>query len=154
MRQLKWVFVCLLVLFALSFVFTIGVFMIGCTPQVMGKTGFDVELSVTGMARVTSVFRVMGALVKKSDALVIDDAVYKVTKLVAPLNGWHLDPDKPQHFTVEVWALRGSDPAQGANAAIAERVKAALIKTVEDLGFQASVESIEPRKVAHKLVMN
>ncbi len=148
MRQLKWVFICLLVLFAMSFVFTIG-----CTPQIMGKTGFDVELSVTGMTRVTSVFRVMGAL-KKSDALVIDDAVYKVTQLKAPLNGWHLDPDEPQHLTVEVWALRESDPAQGANAAIADRVKAALIKTVENLGFQASVESIEPRKVAHKLVIN
>lgn len=148
MRQLKCVFICLLVLFALSFVFTIG-----CTPQVMGKTGFDVELSVTGMTRVTSVFRVMGSLTK-SDALVIDDAVYKVTRLQAPLNGWHLDPNEPQRFTVEVWALRGSDPAQGANAAISERVKAALIKTVEDLGFQASVKSIEPRKVAHKFVMN
>ncbi|MDE0399236.1 MAG: hypothetical protein OXL96_15680 [Candidatus Poribacteria bacterium] len=148
MRQLKCVFICLLVLFALSFVF-----MIGCTPQVMGKTGFDVELSVTGMTRVTSMFSVMRSLTK-SDALVIDDAVYKVTRLQAPLNGWHLDPNEPQRFTVEVWALRGSDPAQGANAAISERVKAALIKTVEDLGFQASVKSIEPRKVAHKFVMN
>ena len=147
MRQLKWALVCLLVLFAMSFVF------MSCTPQVMGKTGFDVELSVTGMTRVTSVFRVMGSL-KNSDALVIDDAVYKVTRLKAPLNGWHLDPNAPQRITVEVWALRGSDPVQGANAAIAERVKAALIKTVEDLGFQASVESIEPRKVVHKLVMN
>ena len=148
MRQLKWVFICLVVLFAVSFVFQIG-----CTPQAMGKTGFDVKLSVTGMTRVTSVFGVMRSL-QKTDALVIDDAVYKVTKLEAPLNGWHLDPDEPQNFTVEVWALRGSDPAQGANEAISERVKAALIKTVEDLGFQASVESIEPRKVAHKLVMN
>lgn len=148
MRQLKWVFICLLVLFAMSSVFTIG-----CTPQVMGKTGFDVKMSVTGMTRVTAVFSVMRSL-KKSDALVIDDAVYKVTQLQAPLNGWHLDPNEPQRFTIEVWALRGSDPAQGANAAISERVKAALIKTVEDLGFQASVESIEPRKVAHKLVMN
>ena len=149
MRQLKWVFACLLVLFVVSVVLGIG-----CAPQVLGKTGFDVELSVTGMTRVTSVFRVMGALLKKSDALVIDDAVYKVTQLEAPLNGWHLDPDEPQRFTVEVWALRGSDPAQGANAATSERVKAALIKTVENLGFQASVESIEPRKVVHKFVMN
>ena len=129
------------------------VFQIGCTPQVLGKTGFDVKLSVTGMTRVTSVFRVMRSL-QKADALVIDDAVYKVTQLEAPLNGWHLDPDEPQHFTVEVWALRGSDPAQGVNEAISERVKTALIKTVEDLGFQASVESIEPRKVDHKLVIN
>ena len=148
MRQLKWVFVCLLGLFVVS-----SVLGMGCTPQVMGKTGFDVELSVTGMTRVTSVFGVMRSL-QKSDALVIDDAVYKVTRLVAPLNGWRLDPDEPQRFTVEVWALRGSDPALGANAAISERVKAVLIKTVEDLGFHASVESIEPRKVAHKLVTN
>ena len=148
MRQLKWVFVCLLVLFTVSFIFSIG-----CTPQVLGKTGFDVKLSVTGMTRVTSVFSVMRSL-QKGDALVIDDAVYKVTRLEAPLNGWHLDPDEPQHFTIEVWALRGSDPAQGVSEAISERVKAALIKTVEDLGFQASVESIEPRKVDHKLVIN
>ena len=148
MRQLKWVFICLLVLFAMSFVF-----MKGCTPQVMGKTGFDVELSVTGMTRVTSVFSVMRSL-KKADALVVDDAVYKVTQLEAPLNGWHLDPDEPQKFTLKVWALRGKDPAQGANAVISERLKAALIKTVEDLGFQASVESIEPRKVDFKLVFN
>lgn len=148
MRQLKWVFVYLLILFAMSFVF-----LKGCTPQVMGKTGFDVELSVTGMTRVTSVFSVMRAL-RKSDALVIDDAVYKVTQLQAPLNGWSLDPEEPQKLTLKVWALRGKDPAQGVNAAISERVKAALIKTVEDLGFQASVESIEPRKIAHKFVMN
>ena len=148
MRQLKWVFVCLLVLFIVSFVFQMG-----CTPQVLGKTGFDVKLSVTGMTRVTSVFRVMRSL-QKGDALVIDDASYKVTRLEAPLNGWHLDPDEPQHFTIEVWALRGSDPAQGVSEAISERVKAALIETVEDLGFQASVESIEPRKVDHKLVIN
>ena len=105
MRQVKWVLICLLVLFAVSFVFQIG-----CTPQAMGKTGFDVKLSVTGMTRITSVFGVMRSLMK-TDALVIDDAV-------------------------------------------SEHVKAALIKTVEDLGFQASVESIEPRKVAHKLVIN
>ena len=148
MRQLKWVFVCLLGLFVVS-----SALGMGCTPQVMGKTGFDVKLSVTGMTRVTSVFRVMRSLMK-TDALVVDDAVYKVTRLEAPLNGWHLAPDEPQRFTVEVWALRGSDPALGANEAISERVKAALIKTVEDLGFQASVESIEPRKVAHKLVTN
>ena len=148
MRQLKWVFICLLVLFAMSFVF-----MKGCTPQVMGKTGFDVELSVTGMTRVTSVFSVMRSL-KKADALVVDDAVYKVTQLEAPINGWHLDPDEPQKFTLKVWALRGKDPAPGVNEVISERLKAALIKTVEDLGFQASVESIEPRKVDFKLVFN
>lgn len=148
MRQSKWVFICLLGLFVVS-----SVLGMGCTPQVMGKTGFDVKLSVTGMTRVTSVFGVMRSLTK-ADALVIDEAVYKVTRLEAPLNGWHLAPDEPQRFTVEVWALRGSDPAPGANEAISERVKAALIKTVEDLGFQASVESIEPRKVAHKLVIN
>ena len=148
MRQLKWVFICLLVLF-------IGLYVlgVGCTPRVLGKTGFDVKLSVTGMTRVTSVFRVMWSL-KKADALVIDDAVYEVVQLEAPLNGWHLDPDEPQNFTVEVWALRGSDPAQGANEAISERVKAALIEFVERLGFEASVESIEPREVDFKFVFN
>ena len=148
MRQLKWGLVCILVLFAVSYVLGIG-----CTPQVMGKTGFDVELSVTGMTRVTSVFSVMGSL-KKADALVVDDAVYKVTQLEAPINGWHLDPDEAQKFTLKVWALRGKDPALGVNEAISERLKAVLIKTVEDLGFQASVESIVPRKVDYKLVFN
>ena len=148
MRPLKWVFACLLVLFAMSFVF-----MKGCTPQVLGKTGFDVELSVTGMKRVTSVFRVMRSL-KKNDALVVDDAVYKVTQIRAPINGWRLDPEQPQRFTVEIWALRGSDPAPGVDEMISERVKAALIETVKDLGFRANVESIEQRKVRHKLVFN
>ena len=148
MRQLKWVLFCLLVLFGLSFVV-----LKGCTLQVVGKTGFDVELSVTGMKRVTSVFRVMRSL-KKTDALAVDDAVYKVTQIRAPINGWRLDPEQPQHFTVEIWALRGSDPAHGVDAVISERVKAVLIETVEALGFQASVESIEPRKVRHKLVFN
>ncbi len=43
MRQLKWVFISLLVLF-------IGLYVlgVGCTPRVLGKTGFDVKLSVTG----------------------------------------------------------------------------------------------------------
>ena len=148
MRQLKWVFICLLVLFAMSFVF-----MKGCTLQAVGKTGFDVELSVTGMKRVTSVFRVMRSL-KKTDALVVDDAVYKVTQIRAPINGWRLDPEQPQHFTVEVWALAGADPKHGVNEAISERVKAALIETVEALGFQASVESIEPSKVVYKFAFN
>ena len=148
MRQLKWVFICLLVLF-------IGLYVlgVGCTPRVLGKTGFDVKLSVTGMTRVTSVFRVMWSL-KKADALVIDDAVYEVVQLEAPLNGWHLDPDEPQDFIVEVWALKGKDPAQGVNAATAERVKTALIEFVERLGFEASVESIEPREVDFKFVFN
>ena len=148
MRQLKWVFVCLLVFF-------IGLYVLGagCTPRVLGKTGFEVKLSVTGMKRVTSVFRVTQSL-KKADAMVIDDAVYKVTQLRAPLNGWHLDPDEPQDFTLEVWALNGKDPAQGVNAATAARVKTALIEVVKRLGFEASVESIEPREVHFKFVFN
>ncbi len=148
MRQLKWVFVCLLVFF-------IGLYVLGagCTPRVLGKTGFDVQLSVTGMKRVTSVFRVTQSL-KKADAMVVDDAVYKVTQLRAPLNGWHLDPDEPQDFTLEVWALNGKDPVQGVNAATAARVKTALIEVVERLGFEASVESIEPREVDFKFVFN
>ena len=148
MRQLKWVFLCLLVLF-------IGLYVlgVGCTPRVMGKTGFDVELSVTGMKQVTSVFRVMWSL-KKADALVADDAVYKVVQVEAPLNGWHLDPDEPQNFTVEVWALNGKDPADGVNAATAAGVKTALIEVVERLDFEASVESIEPREVDFKFVFN
>ena len=149
MRQLKWVFISLLVFF-------IGLYVLGagCTPRVLGKTGFEVKLSVTGMKRVTSVFRVMRSL-KKVDALVIDDAVYEVTQLEAPLNGWHLDPDEPQNFTVKVWALKGKDPEQGVNTATAAGVKTALIEVVERLGFEASVESIEPRKInSFKFVFN
>ena len=82
------------------------------------------------------------------------DAVYKVTQIRAPINGWRLDPEQPQHFTVEIWALRGSDPAPGVDEVISERVKAALIETVEGLGFQTSVESIEPRKVVYKLIFD
>ena len=148
MRQLKWVLICLLVLFVGLYVLGVG-----CTPRVMGKTGFDVELSVTGIKRLTSVFRVMWSL-KKADALVVDGAVYEVVQVEAPLNGWHLDPDEPQDFTVEVWALKGKDPAQGVNAATAARVKTALIEFVERLGFEASVESIEPREVDFKFVFN
>ena len=148
MRQLKWVFISLLVFF-------IGLYVLGagCTPRVLGKTGFDVQLSVTGMKRVTSVFRVTRSL-KKADAMVIDDAVYKVTQLRAPLNGWHLDPDEPQDFTLEVWALAGKEPADGVNAATAARVKTALIEVVERLGFEANVERIEPREVGFKFVFN
>ena len=148
MRQLKWVLICLLVLFVGLYVLGVG-----CTPRVLGKTGFDVKLSVTGMTRVTSVFRVMWSL-KRADALVVDDAVYEVVQVEAPLNGWHLDSDEPQDFTVEVWALKGKDPAQGVNAATAARVKTALIEFVERLGFEASVESIEPREVDFKFVFN
>ena len=61
---------------------------------------------------------------------------------------------RPKYFTVEVWALNGKEPADGVNAATAARVKTALIEVVERLGFEANVESIEPREVDFKFVFN
>ena len=155
MRQLKWLFVCLFIFFAVSLVFNVG-----CTTEEFGKTGFKITLSVTGMTRVTSGFTIMNSL-QKIDALVIEDATYKVVTALFPFGrisdenagpvlenkiGWNLKPNEPKYFVVEVQALAGADPANGVNEAISERVKVALIKNVEDLGFKASVESIEARE--------
>ena len=57
--------------------------------------------------------------------------------------GWNLNPNEPKYFTVQVRALAGADPANGVNEVISERVKAALIEVVENVGFEARVESIE-----------
>ena len=78
MRQLNWTFICLSVLLAISLVFKFGF-----TTEEYGKTGFDIVLAVTGMKRVTSVFSVINAL-QKIDALVIDDAAYKVIGATLP----------------------------------------------------------------------
>ena len=181
MRHLKWLFVCLFVLLAVLFVFKFG-----WISEEFGKTGFDVTLAVTGMTRVTSAFSVMNSL-QKIDALVVEDATYKVTKATMPFGkvrnepqvsikytpstsdvsfekvkdksdepvlenkiGWRLKPDEPKYFTVKVWALAGADPANGVSEAISERVKAALIEKVKDLGFEASIESIEAREGTSK----
>ena len=146
MRLFKWVLICLLAVFCLSHIFGIG-----CRPRVMGKTGFDVTLAVTGIKHVTAVFRFARSL-KKTNALVIDDVVYKVTQLHLPINGWHLDPDEPQYFTLKVWALPKSEPAEGISKDISVRMKTALIEAVRSLGFQARVESIEAREASFKLV--
>ena len=177
MRQVKWLLICLFILFAVSLVFKFG-----CTTEDFGKTGFDITLSVTGMTRVTSAFSVMSSL-QKIDNLVIEDATYKVVKATLPFGklrneaqvsvkytpstnevsfkketdeptkpvlenkiGWRLKPDEPKYFIVVVQALAGADPANGVSDIIADRVKAALIEAVEDLGFEASVESIEVRE--------
>lgn len=172
MRQLKWLFICLSVLLAVSLVFKFG-----CTTERYGKTGFDIVLAVTGMTRVTSVFSVMNAL-QKIDALVIDDATYKVIAATLPFGkvknesqvtikyphhtekvkdettepvlenkiGWNLNPHEPKYFTVQVQALAGADPTNGVNEVISERVKAALIEAVEKVGFEARVESMEARE--------
>lgn len=152
MRQLKWFFICL---FVLSLVFKVG-----CATEEFGKTGFDVTLSVTGMTRVTSGFGIMNSL-QKIDALVIEDATYKVVTATLPFGkigdettepvlenkiGWRLKPDEPKYFIVQVQALAGADPVNDVNAAISERVKVALIEAVEDLGFEASVENMEARE--------
>ena len=177
MHRLKWLFICLFILFAVSLVFKFG-----CTTEEFGKTGFDVTLAVTGMTRVTSAYRIIHSL-QKIDALMIEDATYKVTKATMPFGkvrnepqvsikyihstgdvsfekvkdkstepvlenkiGWRLKPDEPKYFIVTVWALTGADPADGVNEVISERVKAALIEKVKGLGFEASIESIEPRE--------
>ena len=146
MRQLKWLFICLFVLFAVLLVFTVG-----CTTEKFGKTGFDITLSVTGITRVTSGFSIMNAL-QKIDALVIEEATYKVVIATLPFGkvgdettdpvlenkiGWNLKPNEPKYFIVEVQALAGADPTNGVSEVISERVKAALIEAVEDLGFEA-----------------
>ena len=162
----------------------------GCMPQALGRTGFDVTLSVTGMTRFISVYRVLYAL-QKIDALVIDDATYRVTRARLPFGevnpkpqisikrtpstgevsfekvtdaptepilrnkvGWHLNPDEPKYFTIEVWALAGAAPKQGVNEAISERVSAVLIETVEQSGFEASIDTIEPREANYKLIFD
>lgn len=177
MSRLKWLFICLFILLAVSLVFKFG-----CTTEEFGKTGFNITLSVTSMTRVTSVYRVIHAL-QKIDELVIEDATYKVVKATMPFGkvrnepqvsikytpstnevsfkketdestepvlenkmGWHLKPDEPKYFIVVVQALAGADPANGVSDVISDRVKAALIEVVEDLGFGASVESIEARE--------
>ena len=172
MRQLKWLFICLSVLLAISLVFKFG-----CTTEEYGKTGFNIVLAVTGMTRATSVFSVINAL-QKIEALVIDDATYKVVEATLPFGrvknespvtikyphhteevknettepvlenkiGWNLNPNEPKYFTVQVRALAGADPANGVNEVISERVKAALIEAVENVGFEARVESIETRE--------
>ena len=154
-HKLKWLFICLSVLFAVLIVFKVG-----CTTEEFGKTGFKVTLSVTGMTQVTSVFSVINSLQKIND-LVIEDATYKVVDAILPFGkigdetnesvlenkiGLRLKPDAPKYFIVKVQALSGADPANGVNKAISERVKVALIEAVADLGFEASIETMEIRE--------
>ena len=164
MRQLNQLFLCF---FVVSSVFTFG-----CTSEKMGKTGFDVTLSVTGMTRLTSTFGVMKSL-EKVDTVVIDDAVYKVTTTMFPFGkisnetdepvlenkiGWRFKPDEPKYFRVSLQAVAGADPANGVNEAISTRVKTALIEAVESAGFEASVESMKVRESTayriHRLGLN
>ena len=164
MHHLKRFFSCF---FVVLFVFTFG-----CTTEQMGKTGFDVTLSVTGMTRFTSVYGVMKS-VEKIDTVVIDDAVYKVTSIMFPFSkvrnetdgsvlenkiGWRFKPDEPKYFKVSLQAVAGADPANGVNAAISTRVKTALIEAVESAGFEASVESMKVREASeyrvHRLGLN
>ncbi len=164
MRQLNRLFLCF---FVVSSVFTFG-----CTSEKMGKTGFDVTLSVTGMTRFTSTFGVMKSL-EKVDTVVIDDAVYKVTTTMFPFGkvssetddsvlenkiGWRFKPDEPKYFRVSLQAVAGADPANGVNEAISTRVKTALIEAVESAGFEASVESMKVRESTayhiHRLGLN
>lgn len=161
MHSLKRFFFCFSVVL---FVFTFG-----CTSEQMGKTGFDVTLSVTGMTRLTSTFSVMKSL-EKIDTVVVDDAVYKVTTTSFPFGkisnetddsvlenkvGWRFKPDEPKYFRVRLQAVAGADPANGVNEAISTRVKTALIEAVESAGFEASVESMKVREATeyriHKL---
>ena len=148
MRLFKWLLICLLGIFCLSYIFGIW-----RAPRVMGKTGYDVTLAVTGMTHLTTVFRFSRSL-RKTNALVLDGVVYKVTKITLPINGWNLDPDEPQYFTLRVRALPESEPAQGGAKAISARMTAVLIDFVDSLGFQGRVESIEPFEASSKLVFN
>ncbi len=174
MRRLKWLFISLLIMLAVALVLKLG-----WITEELGKTGYDVTLSVTGMTRLTSMFSVLNAL-QKIDKLVIDDAAYEVINVMLPLGkkkgvemiytpstgersfkqltdestepvfenkiGLRLKPDEPKYFTLKVWALADSDPADGVNDAFSERVKDVLIKAVEDLGFEASIVHLEARE--------
>lgn len=150
MRLFKWLLICLLAIFCLWSIF--GVFGVGCVPRIMGKTGYDVTLAVTGMKHLTTVFGFARSL-KKTNALVLDEVVYKVTKMTMPINGWHLDPDEPQYFTFTVMALPESEPAQGAKD-LSARMTQVLIDVVDSLGFQGRVESIEVLEARSRLVFN
>ena len=164
MHQLNRLFLCFFVV--------LSVFTLGCTSEEMGKTGFDVTLSVTGMTRFTSTFGVMKSL-QKIDTVVVDDAVYKVTTTSFPFGkinnetddsvlenkiGWRFKPDEPKYFRVRLQAVAGADPANGVNETISTRVKTALIEAVESAGFEASVENMEIRESTayriHRLGLN
>ena len=153
--RLKPLLISLFILLVVSFVLKMG-----CTTEEFGKTGFDITLSVTGMTRITTAFGIMNAL-QKIDDLVMADATYKVVTATLPFGkigdettepvlenkiGWHLNPDEPKYFIVKVQTLAGADPANGVNEAISERVKVALIQAVKELGFDASVETMEIRE--------
>ncbi len=181
----KRLYICLFVLLIVPLVLKFG-----CMPQALGRTGFDITLSVTGMTRFTSVYRVLYTL-QKIDALVIDDATYKVTEARLPFGevnpkpqisikripstgevsfekvtdaptepilrnkvGWHLNPDEPKYFVIKVWAFAGADPKHDVNETVSERVGVALIEAVERSGFEASIETIEPRETDYKLIFD
>ena len=138
--KLKPFVICLIVLFG-----ALSVFKFGCIPQKLGKTGFDVTLSVTGMTNVTSPFRVMHSL-NKISPLVIKDATYKVTRIIMPFD-FRFEPNQPISFEVNIWALHGKDPTQSTSEDQSILVEAALIDAIQRLGFEASIDSIIPRKV-------
>ena len=140
--KLKPFIICLIVLFG-----ALCVFKFGCIPQKLGKTGFDVTLSVTGMTNVTSPFRVMHSL-NKISPLVFKDATYKVTRIIMPFN-FRFEPNRPASFKVKIWALHGKDPTHSASDDLSILVEAALIEAIQRLGFEASIDSIIPRKVLY-----
>jgi len=145
--KLKPYVICLIVLFG-----ALCVFKFGCIPQKLGKTGFDVTLSVTGMTSVTSPFRVMHSL-NKINPLVIKEATYKVTKITMPFD-FRFEPNQPVSFEVEIWALHGKDPTYSTSENLSILVKAALIEAIQRLGFETSIDSIIPRKVLSKYAIN
>lgn len=145
--KLKPFVICLILIFG-----ALCIFKFGCIPQKLGKTGFDVTLSVTGMTRVTSPFRVMHSL-NKINPLVIEDATYKVTRISMPFH-FRYEPNQPVSFEVEIWALHGNDPTYSTSEDLSKHVEAALIKAIQRLGFEASIQSIIPRKAHYKYAIN
>lgn len=64
------------------------------------------------------------------------------------------EPNQPVSFEVEIWALHGNDPTYSTSEDLSKHVEAALIKAIQRLGFEASIQSIIPRKAHYKYAIN
>ena len=60
---------------------------------------------------------------------------------------YRFEPNRPASFKVKIWALHGKDPTQSTSEDQSILVEAALIKAIQRLGFEASIDSIILRKV-------
>lgn len=84
----------------------------------------------------------------KISPLVIKDATYRVTRFIIPFN-FRFEPNQPASFEVKIWALHGKDPTHSTSEDQSLLVEAELIEAIQSLGFEASIDSIIPRKVLY-----